>query len=1024
MLLVAALALGAGSPTPAGAPAAVGSAASPQGTAPGPAVAYHGPSVAFRLAGPRPIGADPTAPPPGWEAVARSSTSAPLTAAGSSPDCASGLPACAAHDEPGIAFYSTVAGSGGNVSWVVSLPVDRNATLNQSNLYSAAWIGLTLSDPQGWLGECFVEIQFYPDQSYYNPLPSHPARTVAGAWVGAVVGWQIDLGTGAEDACFYEPLYLSGTPGPTFLNMTQGDRINVTTTGWAGSAKGEQVTVKDVTNGQSSSVALYNATGGYPLDPVYATNSFQDALLWRSGGEYPIFFGFDVGRSENGAWPTNGSAGGCSPGILATPSDPSAPCPSYDPGAWANDTLTPWHIGTPQFFNAASRARPTQVAFSQTTGGITGVGAASGGQCSGRAGSAWCTVPWFSYSCSAGAYEFGATDYPGLTTDFGKYNEYNPTLEANAMGLGFYAPRNFSVPFCTSPSYTVTVHQRGVPTAAIFFLGQAISGESNVSGVVSGTYSANAINGPGTRFEYWDPVGNITVTNKGDPYTTVIVFGDGVLVGYFNNNPPNATRVVFNNAPGGSIGVDPALTFSGPRTGSGNSLGTFATGGHLTLFPGLYTITALPPRGYVFQSWTANDSGASVAAPTLPVTWLSVTSLARGVTVTAHYVKSTTRATATLVVVGNGTVKLGTFSVTGTGAGNATGATTLPVGAYALVATPGAAADSVAWTASASSVLANYSLSSTLTLEGSATLTAVFGEVGRVTIVDSPTSGGSVSLLTAAGTGPALANNSLVTLVAGAYTIEANLHTSNSFVGWNASGAVQLSGSATDPVTTVRVSGDGIVSAAFAKARGTFTVKLGSSPTTAGSLLWDGTTSYTNLTSNKLVASGEHVATAVAGPGWAFAGWNLSGKAVLVGATTSLAQLLNVTGGAQLQALFVPLVAPVTFVVVSSSATLSTATLMVNGVTLSTGETTWLGSGSYAIRLVGNATPIQAWTVTSNLTVVPSGGGAGNLTVAGSGTVYVLLTAGHGPGIVLPGTTPSRSGTAARSDPEALAARP
>ncbi|MCI4349892.1 MAG: hypothetical protein L3K15_00010 [Thermoplasmata archaeon] len=46
-------------------------------------------------------------------------------------------PDCYGHDEPGIQFYSNLPGSGGNVSWNITLPIDRSPTLNQSNLYSA-----------------------------------------------------------------------------------------------------------------------------------------------------------------------------------------------------------------------------------------------------------------------------------------------------------------------------------------------------------------------------------------------------------------------------------------------------------------------------------------------------------------------------------------------------------------------------------------------------------------------------------------------------------------------------------------------------------------------------------------------------------------------------------------------------------------------------------------------------------------------------------------------------------------------
>lgn len=927
---------------------------------------------------------------------------------------------CSAADEATLSFYSTVVGSGGNVSWVISLPVERNATLNQSNLYSAAWLGLALSDPHGWLGECFVEVQLYPDQSFYNPGSAGAARTVPGSWVGAVVGWQFDAATGVEDACFYQPLYLNGNPGPAFLNMTQGDRLNLTTTGWPGNPTGEVVSVKDVTNGQSSRVTLFNATGNYPLDPVYATNAFQDALEWRAGGEYPISFGFDLGRSVNGAVVANGTGGGCAPGLTSTPVDPSAPCPSYDPGAWANDTLTPWHIGTPTFFNALARAKATQVGFASTTGGAGGVGAASGGACTGRVGSAACSYPWFSYSCSAAAFEFGAADFGGITADFGKYAEFNPVLQHNSLGLSFAAPRNFTVPGCGATSFTVTVHQRGTPTAAVYFLGQAISGEANVSGVVNGTYSAGAINAPGVRFEFWDPVGNISVASKGDPFTSVTVFGNGVLVAFFNNNPPNATKVTFNDAPGGFVAVDPGMTFVGPLGGSGSSLGTLKTGAKLTLLPGLYTISAIPTRGFAFSTWSVNNTGATLAAPGLPVTWLSVTSLNHAVTVIAHYVASPSKAAVRVIAVGNGTVRLASFSLTNAGNASATGTTTLPLGGYPLVATLGTGATGVTWVASPLANLVNFSATTNATLQGPTTIEAIFGHAATVTFAEAPPTGGSVSIVGAGGPGPALANGTAQSLLPGSYPLQANLRGGFAFVAWSTSGGVAVN-PAGAPVATLTVTGPGTVTASFVKSTHVFVVKIGAQASSDGAVVWDGGGSFGNLTANKAVAGGLHLASAVAAQGWAFSGWNLSGKVSLVGAGGALDQLVNVTGTAQVEALFAPVISPVTFVVVATSPALPlNVTLTINGVVLTTGETTLLPTATYLARISGNTTAVKVWIVTSNLTLVSTGSGVANITVAGSGTIYVLLASSKGSGGLALSAPPS----AAPTDPALTAGRP
>ncbi|MCI4373547.1 MAG: hypothetical protein L3K02_07900, partial [Thermoplasmata archaeon] len=399
-----------------------------------PAAGLHG-LAPFTIPGHHLSSWGPSGLPPGAEAILPQNTAAAASQSSSNWDnrfCA-GLwpggpadwaqsyyaPGCYGHDEPGIQFYSNLAGSGGNVSWNITLPVDRSAVNNQSNLYSAIWFGMTLTDRLGWMGQCFLELQFYPDQSWYNPGPGFPNDTVNGQWVAAAVAWQIESATGAEDPCFYEPAYANGVPGPAFLNMTQGDSIQITMSGWGTNPSGEGIQIVDHSNGQRSSFTLFDPVGGYPLNPAYSSSSYPNSLQWTPGGEYPVSFAFETGHAGNPDWPENNSYGGCSGGPTSTVADPGAPCPSYDGGQWANDTLRPWHIAVPTFWDASQTVRPSQVAFTQPEGGIDLVDQTSNGVCSGSEGSSWCSYPWYSYYCNANAFEFGALDYPQVTKDFG-----------------------------------------------------------------------------------------------------------------------------------------------------------------------------------------------------------------------------------------------------------------------------------------------------------------------------------------------------------------------------------------------------------------------------------------------------------------------------------------------------------------------------------------------------------------------------------------------------------------------------
>lgn len=987
---------------------------------PAPTPTAVGPTghVTFNAPGPRPGAWAAAGTPPGSEALAALGPSPshgswgsgggstavwqnrfctglwPSTAAGGASPQSVYASGCYGHDEPGIEFYSDLPGSGGNVTWNFSLPVDRSPTLNQSSDYVAIWLGMALNDPYAWMDQAFLELQFYPDQTWYNPGPLAPNLTVNGAWVAASVVWQIQASTGAENPAFYEPMYLGGTPGPAFLNMTQGDQIVVQMTGWSTSPTGEVLAVHDLTNGQSSSVTLYNATGGYPLDPSYATNTFENGLEWTPGGEYPVSFAFETGHAANGEYPENNSYGGCSPGVRSTPADPAAPCPSYDPGSWANTTLRPWKLQAPTFFNANATDHPAQVAFTQDFGGISLESQLSGGACNGQAGAAWCSYPWWSYYCGSHSFAFGATDYTGVTSDFGKYDQFAQYLQANAIGFGFYAPTNFSIPTCGHhPSYTVAVGASGGGHA--YFLSAAYAASTNVSKVGPGTYALDAINAPsGPRFDHWTTTGAVHVALPSSGYTSLVVAGNGSVTAVFSASP-TTTRVTFSDVPKGSIGLDPALTYQGPFTGNGAPIGTFASGGSAALSPGIYSIQAYPRVGYNFTGWSTNNSGATIAAATYPYTWLVVTGAHGAVDVTATYTKSPSLAKAELEVVGNGTVSLGSLTVTDAGTPYAIGLSHPRVGTYALNATPGNGTDRVQFLYSPSGVMSNFSAHSVITLETGLTFVeAIFYDNVSVTLASHSPVEGAVSLLDPA-TGPQ--ENRTTGLVTGTYTLAADAFAGFAFSTWTTSGAVTVASSAL-AVTTLTVTGPGSVTAGFAPAT-TTGVHLGAKPWWGGQETFDGLGPISVPFWNTSVALGPHWATATAAPGWVFVGWNATGGVRLIGPPTATAQLVNVSGSGRLIPVFATALDPVTFVAWQGAGSLpSGAVLTIGGVTLSTGDTAWLPTGTYRATIASGNVSVQHWTATSNLTVRFGNATAVTVVVDGSGTVYALLGTPHGGG--------------------------
>lgn len=885
---------------------------------------------------------------------------------------------CYGHDEPGIESYSPLPGSGGNVSWSVTLPINRNATANQSDLYVAIWFGLTLNDPLAWMHQCFLELQFYPDQTFTNgPGLPNPAWTVNGAWIGAAVAWQIEAATGYEDPCFYQPLYNgSATTGPSYFNMSQGDHIVVNFSGWGSDPYGENLSIDDLTTHTISTVNLWDFAGNFPLDPSYPTNTFENGLQWTPGGEYPAVFAFENGHAGNPTFPSSNPYGGCSPGKPpATSQYPSVPCPSYDPGSWANDTLVPWHIGNPTFFNGTQVDRaPTQVAFTQDFGGISAVPEIGGSACAGQVGSAWCSYPWYSYSCGAQAFEFGATDYPGVSADFGQYLEYSQTLEVNGAGYGFYPPTNFSLPTCGAPALNLTVSTSGIPGGVAYFLSQPDLVVTNVTDLLPGNYSISALAPPGAYFQYWSVSGGAHILGGvANPWATLQLRSNGSVTAWFTATPTwtNVSFADVGTPSSGMVIVSPERTFT-----DGLPLAVVPNGGGLRLAPGVYGIEAMPPGGGAnFTDWSWSGSGVSVAPTAFPYAWMDINGAGGNVTVTAHYVASPSLDFAYVDPIGFGSIALnGTTYASGT-------LVSLPVGGYPLVALPDPGFAFAGWSYGSSAVMSDFNASTWVDLETSASfspsyLVAYFAPAVTydVTLNDSPLAGGSISI------GDALApvpSGTTVALVPGYNLLYAIASPGYNFTGWSVSNASAAWVFAPDDSSsTWLLNGTVTVTAEFVRAA-VGTIHFSAAPSGAGIVLFNGPAAAAS--SNSSVANGTYALGAVPTPGYSLAGFAVNGSAFLV--TTSAGDFVAFTawlsatrsGDANVTAIFTSLPPPppsgnpVTFVATQPAG----ANASIAGATLVTGETVWLSSGTYDVTLSINGTGLSfdGWTATPGLTL-------------------------------------------------------
>ena len=904
---------------------------------------------------------------------------------------------CSGHSEPGMEFYSNLPGSGGNLTWNATLPTDRNASANQGDLYAAIWFGLTLDAPQtAWMSQCFLELQLYPDSIDAGEILSTTN------WSGLAVAWQLfttpgpssTYGNSIEELpCFIEPLLDNGT-GPTFFNMHQGDRISVTMSGFPGDPLGERVSITDLTTGGSSFIQMVTPAG--PIDPAYPTETYQNALQWTPGGEWPAAFAFETAHAVNSSVPENNSFSGCSPGgPNPTASNGAVPCPSFDPASWANDTLQPWQIDVPTFFNATARQTPAEVGFTQDLGGIAYTnGSDAFGQfsygCSNRLGSAWCSTPWYSFSCASDSFAFGATDYSGTTSDFGKYLQYNPSYYVNGLGFGVYPSTNFTVPTCGGASATVTVGSAGTGTGIAYFLSHAYSRPTSVANLSLGPYGIDAIPTAGSVFEHWVTSGGVSVQYPYDPYTTLTIGSFGTVTALFalaGSTPPvpvtvnvaGQTLVSGLTELGGSVIVNPGFDIN-----PGPPLATVTSGGSLQLAPGIYGIEAMPPIGTNFTGWETSGGGGSVATVYYPYTWLDLTGSTSVLNLTFNYVASPESAEADAFWIGSGSVSLNGISIPTTTANS--GQLVLPVGSYPLSAAASLGWSFQGWFPFTDTVQTDLSQANTVTnLEyNSDNITALFEPLAtyRVNLL----SGGSLLVNGAPVFSGATATVPFTGSPNGSFTetLAAEPSSGYAFVDWSATPASDVSFANPDaPETTIDVNGSVTIIATFAYEPPTVSLSISVDPTGSGSAIFNGAT----VSSSGTIAAseGEYVAGAIPTPGWSFAGWTTQGP------VSVSAGIVTVVGsGGALVARFVRAVYDVTVVESTPGAT----NITLGGQSVNDGVTLHLTAGTYTVTEGLDCG--FSWTAIggfygSSLSVSNPTLTAVMLTVTGPGTLYLIV---------------------------------
>jgi hypothetical protein len=1005
MLLVVAATVVAATAVPAGENGTVVSADSVavtgRSSAASPAPAIQAPSLPHGVVPPIVYnGPTPTHIPAAWGADARPPGAPVPSSAANPPTCVGKWPfggqsvyanSCIGHDEPAINPFSDLPGSGGNVSWNVSLPVDGSTAHNQSDIYIAIWFGMNLLDPYGYNGQCFLELQMYPDTAGSGAVQ-------VGAWSAFAVAWQIQLSNGFEDPCFAAPL---NEPNGSPLQMNAGDHLYVNMTGWQGSATGERITVADTTTGVTSHLTLYNRQQHYPLDPAYLENNVEDALPWSPGGDLPVSFAFESGHTTDD--PENDTFGGCNSGLPPpTPFNGAVPCGSYNPKDWAMDTKVPWHFYPVTFFNSATRQTAVQYGFEQDFGAAAWIDGLSYGTCDGRDGSAYCSYPWYSYDGSLGAFEFGATDYSGTTADFGTYAEYSAALQTDSAGLNFYPIENFSLPTLGGHALTIAITGSGT----VHFLNHAATHTTTYHHLRSGAYSVNAAPAPGQYFEGYTTSGGVALDSAGSAWNSLQLSGPATLTAAFGVTPPTTHSVAFKDAGDhGFVTVVPGFEFpvtalyppAGPGFGLAPVFDTNATevssGSTLSLAPGIYSVEANPQPGYNFTAWTASP-GIYVFAPGTNYTWLNVSTT--GGTVTAHYQATPLTATVWLATDPSegGSIQFGPFTY-GSGAVFAAAA-----GTYSVRAIGAPGFHFLGWAPGFISTMTDFSQQSHVLVQyGNDYLTAVFSSnpvlrvggsgVGGGLALDDRAVAGTVTL-------PQVGNS--------VYQLESVPTSGFAFSGWSVGNPAHAW--VADPsaaTTSIQVNQSVVVTPHFVRSSATDAVTFRAN---GGAVQFNAGPSSPG-TSTVTVSPGTYEVAESPAAGEMFLGWTTSGHVdvgtTYVLTTVSMADVENlagewvswynvtVTGPGTVTAVFGPTEHPVTFVDFPFDSHV-TATLTGAGVlkVLHAGQTTDLTPGVYAVMLSGGSNPGLRWFANSNLTFSHSMGAMTLVTVTGSGTIYAV----------------------------------
>lgn len=312
---------------------------------------------------------------------------------------------CTGHDEPELDPVSNHPGSGKNITWTFVLPT--NGAINVDAVGPTFWFGGSVSDSKSYLGQAFLELQFYPN-SFVSKCTANGGYSVAYApntYTACSPVWKVSLNGKSETAAFNAMLTDSKIGGP--LVMHAGDVITdhqyVTK-----AADGMHITITDLTTGHSGTIILDSSKDG-PLMPAYDKQIVGNALKWGLVDDTPNAFVWEIGHTGNFTKPAGQF---CLPGSATNP-----PCYSYNVPTWLQ--FKPLRILSVTFGDGSG---PQSWAAVSDFGGKAEIDQYCGAA---NYGTPFCWYPWFTQN-RGGFFTYGG-DYPRTKNDFGQVDQFTQT---------------------------------------------------------------------------------------------------------------------------------------------------------------------------------------------------------------------------------------------------------------------------------------------------------------------------------------------------------------------------------------------------------------------------------------------------------------------------------------------------------------------------------------------------------------------------------------------------------------------